>query len=107
MLKRAHYFIIVLMFILLITALLTFFISFQIMPPQEEEIPRRSRPVFAPIAEEYGEYGIGEEKVIEWFRLKLNKRMHNKKITPERRDNNGYGSGKSYRAYRPVRKQLG
>lgn len=46
MLREAHYFVIVLMFILLVTTLLTFFISFSILPPEEDNIPRRSRPVF-------------------------------------------------------------
>jgi hypothetical protein len=46
-LREAHYFIIVLMFILLLTTLLTFFLTFTIRLPQEDEIPRRSRPVLS------------------------------------------------------------
>ena len=45
MLKETHYFIIVLMFVLLLAVLLTFFLSYSILPPQEEQVPRRSRPV--------------------------------------------------------------
>ncbi len=52
MLREAHYFIIVLMFILLVTTLFTFLISFSILPPQEEEIPRRSRPVLVVLSNE-------------------------------------------------------
>ena len=47
MLKRAHFFLITFIFILLITAVITFFLSYSISPPREEEIPRRSRPVLA------------------------------------------------------------
>ncbi len=52
MLREAHYFIIVLMFILLVTTLLTFFLSYSILPPQENEIPRRSRPVISVLINE-------------------------------------------------------
>ena len=77
MLKQAHYFIAVLLFILLLVALLTFFISFQMMPPQEEEIPRRSRPVFAPSAawdEGIYAYGRGINDGSSSFLLSLHKK---------------------------------
>lgn len=51
MIRETHYFIIVLMFILLLTTLLTFFLSYSITPPQEDDIPRRSRPVMTCITD--------------------------------------------------------
>ncbi len=52
--KQASYFISVLLFVLLVTVLLSFIISFQMITPKEEEVPRRSRPVSGSVAKWHG-----------------------------------------------------
>lgn len=57
MLKETHYFIIVVMIVILLMTLFTFLLTYSLMP-QEDQVPRRSRPVFMFSASETSEVSL-------------------------------------------------